>query len=400
MNDYNYKFILPELRDEISLRISRLREIMVEASVDALLVSANPNLFYCSGRMFRGYVYVPIKGRPLYFVIRPNYFTPEEDLIYIRKPELIPDELAKRGFPVAKSIGLEEDELPYSDIKRLAHVFGEDVSIVNSTTILRKARMRKTPYEIAKMKEDGIHQCEVYRRITGLYTSDMTDLEFQIEIERELRKEGCLGFSRMAGNLMEINLGSVINGDNADVPAPYEFAMGGAGIDPSLPGGADGSIMHPGTTVMVDMNGSFNGYQTDMTRVWKIGEIPEIAYKAHECSRKILRVLEKIAIPGTPIADLYNRAAAIAEEEGLSDYFMGHNQKAGFIGHGVGIELNEQPAITGRSKVIVEESMTLAIEPKFVIPHVGALGIENTYVVRKDGLENITVFHEEIEDLI
>ena len=78
---------------------------------------------------------------------------------------------------------------------------------------------------------------------------------------------------------------------------------------------------------------------------------------------------------------------------------MGHHQKAAFIGHGVGIQLNELPVLTPRSRHLLAENMTIAIEPKFVIPGVGAAGIENTYVVTPNGLRNITPFPEEMTDL-
>jgi Xaa-Pro aminopeptidase len=96
---------------------------------------------------------------------------------------------------------------------------------------------------------------------------------------------------------------------------------------------------------------------------------------------------------------MYAAASKIVEDDGLQDYFMGHCQKAAFIGHGVGIELNEAPVITPRSREILAVGMTIAIEPKFVIPQVGAVGVENTYVVRENGLECITVFPEEIAEL-
>ena len=78
---------------------------------------------------------------------------------------------------------------------------------------------------------------------------------------------------------------------------------------------------------------------------------------------------------------------------------MGHRQQASFIGHGVGIELNEMPVVTARSKDHLLENMTIALEPKFVIPHVGAVGIENTYVVTSEGLRPLTVFPDEIQEL-
>lgn len=392
-------FIPGELRPEIDLHLDKVRRELRRDGLQAALVGGSANIYYTTGRAFRGYVYIPVEGKTLWFVIRPTVFNPSDDVIMVRKPEQIPDALSERGLALPDAVGLEQDVLSYSEIARLSKALALTRDI-NCSDALRRARMVKTPWEIARMREDGMHQAAVYHRIDKLYKEDMTDLEFQIEIERVLRLEGCLGYPRVSGNYMQINLGSVINGKNADSPSPYDFSMGGAGVDPSLPVGADGSIMHYGTTVMVDMNGSFNGYQSDMTRVWRIGSIPELAMKAHRCACDILRALEKSARPGVEICELYKEAERMAYDRGLSDYFMGHRQKAGFIGHGVGIELNEQPAITPRCRVRLEEGMTLALEPKFVIPDVGAVGPENTYVVRPDGLESLTVFPEDIPDLL
>ena len=110
--------------------------------------------------------------------------------------------------------------------------------------------MVKTQWELDCMRYDGLRQASAYRRFSKCYREDMTDVEFQIEIERLLRLEGCLGYIRTSGSQMEINMGSVIAGDNADAPSPYDFTMGGAGVDPSLPVGANGAIMHPGETVI------------------------------------------------------------------------------------------------------------------------------------------------------
>lgn len=392
-------FIPSDYAGEISLRISRIRTLMREQGLDALLIASNANILYTTLRFFRGYVYIPSEGNPLYFVIRPNIFEPAYNLIAIRKPEQILSLLTERGMTPPHTLGLEEDTLSYSDIMRLSKAF-PDSTIANASPLLRETRMIKTPFEVKCIRDDAAHQAAVYHRIARLYKPDMTDLELQIEIERVLRLEGCLGFARTSGPLMDINMGSVINGDNADTPTPYDFAMGGAGVDPSLPVGADGAIMHTGTSVMVDMNGSFNLYQSDMTRVWSIGELPPLALKAHECSRRILRRLETESLPRLEVKEMYRIAEEVVAEEGLQDYFMGHRQKVAFIGHGVGIELNEQPAITAKCKTPLTEGMILAVEPKFVIPGVGAVGVENTYLVTATGLENLTPFPEEINNLL
>ena len=390
------KLIPDNFIDEIYYRISRVKEIMKQNNLNALLIGSNANLYYLSGRFFRGYIYIPVEGEVFWFVIKPQIFSEEEKVIYVRKPEEILSILEKKDLPVPSNIGLEENDLSYSDIIRLKNIFKES-SLENASLIMKKSRMVKTDWEIAEMKDDGYHHANVYSKIKDCYKPGMTDLRLQIEIEKHLRLEGSLGVSRVSGNLMEINLGSVISGDNADNPAPYEFTMGGAGVHPALPVGADDSIILQGQTVMIDMNGAFNGYQTDMTRVWCLGEIPEIAKKAHECSIRILRTLEEKSVPGSPVKDMYTIAIDIVKEDGLEQYFMGHNSQVGFIGHGVGIQLNELPVLMAKSKDILEKNMTLAIEPKFVIPHIGAVGVENTYVVTDKGLENITVFPEKIE---
>lgn len=389
-----FPLLSEELKDELDLRMTKVRQAMARQETDALLIASTVNIYYLTGGVCRGYFYLPIEGDPLFFIQAPAQPT-ESKMFSVRKPEQIPAILESEGHRSPRRLGLEYEDLFYSDVERLKRVFG-DVTYTDATKIMREARLTKTTFELRKMREDGLKQSAVYSRVASCYQEGMTDLELQIEIERVLRKEGCIGFPRVAGARMEINMGSLIAGPNADAPSPYDFAMGGAGVDPSLPVGASGMIIKPGMSIMVDMNGGFNGYQTDMTRCWAVGDIEERGRRAHECSRAILRDLETFARPGVEIGEMYRRAVRIAEEAGLSDYFMGHLHKVSFIGHGVGIQLNEAPVIMERNKSMLEENMTLAIEPKFVLPGIGALGVENTYVVQESGLENLTPLGEEL----
>ena len=134
----------------------------------------------------------------------------------------------------------------------------------------------------------------------------MTDVELQIEIERALRLEGCLGLFRVQGGSMELFMGNILVGDNADSPTPYDFAMGGAGADASLPVGASGEPIVAGKTVMVDACGNFNGYMTDMTRCFRVGEVSELAMKAHELSISVNRRLAQFGV-GTPAKQLMRK---------------------------------------------------------------------------------------------
>lgn len=382
---------------EAELRATKISKSLNGDNIDAILISDNANLYYTSGRVFSGYTYITAKGAVIYFVKRPIGLN-GNNVIYIRKPEQISEELLKLGLDIPQSIALDLDTSSYSDIKRLSAIFNE-AEVKNGSDIMRHIRAVKTAYEIEKLKESGIHHDSAYRHIKSIYLDGMTDIELQIEIERLLRLAGSLGQFRISGQSMEIFMGNLLCGDNADTPTPYDFAMGGAGLNSSLPVGSNGTVIRNGMTIMVDMGGNFNGYMTDMTRVFYVGTLSELAHKAHNLSIAIHHELESIAHEGVEASTLYDRAMEMVNAEGLEDYFMGHKQKAGFIGHGIGIEINELPVLAPRSKDILQAGNVIAIEPKFVIPHVGAVGVESTYIVTKDKLEKITNFPEEIAEL-
>ena len=387
----------PALAKELKLRWDKIQQNMSDIHADGLLICDNVNLYYVSGRIFRGYCYIPVKGEPIFFVRRPLGLNGTQ-VVYIRKPEEIGEYLQKNGIAFPDKLLLESDSISYSDYKRYETIFTPK-EVLNGTALLRRCRSIKTPYEIDLIRRSGELHAKAYETIPSLYRKGMTDVEFSIELEHECRKLGSLGIFRIFGQSMEIFMGSVLAGDNADIPSPYDFAMGGAGLDVSLPVGCNGTVLTEGMSLMVDMGGNFTGYMTDMTRTYAIGSVQELALKAHETSIAIHQAIAAKARPGVAAKDLYELAAEMANHAGLSDYFMGHRQKAGFIGHGVGIEINEAPVLAPRSRDILAEGMVFALEPKFVIPGTGALGIENTYVVTADGVEKLTIFEEELISL-
>ena len=383
---------------EARKRIDALQALMRREGMDAVLVSDNANLLALCGRVYAGYAWIPAEGEPVWFVRRPVELG-GDNVVYIHKPENIPAYLSEASLKTGDTIGLEYDITAYSAVLRLMGLF-PDSKTVNASGVLRQWRSVKTPVQAELMRQSAVKHAEVYKRVPGLYRMGMTDHELQVEIERLSRLEGCLGVFRISGPSMELFMGNVISGKNADNPTPYDFAMGGAGLDPSLPVGADGAEILENTTVMVDLNGNFTGYMTDMTRVFSLGKIPQLAMDAHQCSIDICHAFMKEARPGRAAKDLYAMAEEMVRERSLERYFMGHRQHAGFVGHGIGIEVNELPVIAPRSRDILQEGNTIALEPKFVIPEVGAVGVENTYLVTGDGAECLTVCPEEIVPLI
>ncbi|MDR2928428.1 MAG: Xaa-Pro peptidase family protein [Cytophagaceae bacterium] len=382
---------------ELKLRRKRLQQAIRESEMDACLLSDTTNICYVAGMVFSGYAYIPADGEPLFFVKRPTGLL-DENIIYIRKPEQMADFLAQRGVKMPNRLLLEGDELTFNEYVRIQAVFNPQKT-GNATALMRSVRSIKTDYEISQFRISAQKQTMTYTAIKSCYKTGMTDVDFQIEIEYLMRKNGSLGIFRTFGANMDIYMGSILAGDNAQAASPFDFALGGAGQDVTLPIGANGTVLKEGTAVMVDMAGNYTPYITDMTRVFAVGKLTDKAYRAHEVAVQIQNEIEKAAHPGVCCADLYNLALKIVEKENLSDCFMGTKQQAKFVGHGIGLQINELPVLTGRSNEILQPNMVFALEPKFVIPKVGAVGIENSFRVTENGLEKLTVFEEAIIEL-
>ena len=386
------------LQPELKLRRDKIRALMVQQGIDAALITCNVNLIYTYGRVVSGYLYLPLNAPARLFIKRPNDIEGEH-IHPIRKPEQITELLKECGLPLPAKLMLEGDELSFTEYNRLAACFPETEVVPCGTALIRQARSVKTPIEIEMFRRSGAAHTKAYEQIPSVYQPGMTDRQLSIEIERLMRLEGCLGIFRVFGQSMEIFMGSLLAGDNAAVPSPYDFALGGKGLDPSLPGGVSGTLLQAGQCFMVDMGGNFYGYMGDMSRVFSIGRLPEQAYTAHQTCIEIQEEIAAMAKPGTVCEDMYNKAIEIVTKAGFADYFMGVDQKAEFIGHGIGLEINEMPVLAPRMKQELEPGMVFALEPKIVLPGIGPVGIENSWAVTTDGLEKLTLCKEEIIEL-
>ena len=385
------------MENELELKWRRIQQAMRQEEADGCLLTMNMNLYYVSGQVFNGYFYLPAEGRPYWFVKRLT--VPETNQVHvIRKPEQMPELFRDLNLAMPRKLLLEEDELSYNECIRLQHVFRAEAT-GNASALIRHIRMIKTPWEIEQMRISARRHEAVYREIPACYRPGMRDVELQIEIEKRMRMHGSLGYFRAFGSNMDIFMGSLLAGENAGEPSPFDFALGGKGIHASGPLGANGTLLREGTTVMADMSGNYTAYQTDMTRVFSIGKLPDRAYRVHRVALEIQARMERTAKPGVSCAELYRDALAMAGQEGLKDCFMGTHLQAKFVGHGVGLEINELPVLTTRSKDILQPGMTFAFEPKFVLAGIGAVGIENTFLVTDSGVEKMTLLYENIIEL-
>ncbi len=387
------------LLSELIQRRDKIRDLMFKEGIDAALIATNVNLLYTYGQVVSGYLYLPLQAPARLFVKRPASLTGEH-VHPIRKPEQLPELLAQCGLPMPTRLMLEGDELSFTDYQRLSACFPQSEVLPCGSRLIRQARSVKTLWEIETFRRSAQAHAAAYSVIPQLYQTGMSDVQLSIEVERAMRQQGCLGIFRVFGQSMEIFMGSLLAGDNAQEASPYDFALGGKGVDGSIPGGACGRTIAQGESVMVDMGGNFFGYMCDMSRVFSVGRLPQQAYDAHQCCLDIQEEVAAAAKPGVTCESLYQLAADRVAKTGFADYFMGTKQQAKFIGHGIGLEINEAPVLAPRIKQELEPGMVFALEPKIVLPGVGPVGIENSWAVTADGVEKLTTAPEEIIDLL
>lgn len=210
---------------EKNARLLKLQQVLIAMQAEACLITSSVNQYWLTGFIFDGYILVYAEGEPLLFVRRPTGLS-GENIVGIRKPEQIPSLLREAGLQVPKQVLLESDTVTLSAALRLQAAL-EMPEIKNISAAIRTLRSVKSEYELNQIRESAAIHTKVYELIPSLYRKGMTDLALQIEIERQMRLHGSAGIFRSFGENMDIFMGSMLAGDNAQAPSPYDYALGG-----------------------------------------------------------------------------------------------------------------------------------------------------------------------------
>jgi len=269
--------------------------------------------------------------------------------------------------------------------KQLAGRDFVDISALN-----REVRSVKSSFEIEQMKLSGARLSSVFTQVPDFLKAGMRELDLSAEFEYRLRKAGSEGFVRMRAFNQELFQGLAVS-SGGTCYGFFDGAVTGKGLSNASPHGASIETIHENRPVLIDYTGVFNGYITDMTRIYVIGTLDPELRDAFQVALDIQNYLQAALKPGAVCEDLFLKSVEMAERAGLGSSFMGMpGEQARFVGHGVGLELDEFPVIAQGFKVALKEGHTIAIEPKFVIPGKGVVGIENTFVATADGGVKIT----------
>jgi len=386
---------------ELEYRCKKLQEYMISASLDAVIIIQNADLFYFTGTVQSGNLYVPASGQPLFMVRkeagRARMESGLREVLPFGSMKDIPSILEQYKYPEPKRIGLELDVLPVNFYERYRRLY-PNADFSDATPLIRKVRMIKTHYEIHLMKDAADQVDLVYRRAREIIRVGMTDLEVAAELEYTARKDGHQGLLRMRGFNSDICYGQIFSGTDSAVPAYTDTPLGGMGLNPSFGQGAGLRRIEPHEPVIIDFAGCVDGYLSDQTRVFSVGELSDRLRRAYDDMLEIQALMTRVAEVGTGWGMLYDVCFKRAVEMGYADNFMGaKGSQVSFIGHGLGVEIDEYPFIArGFNQMPLETGMVFAFEPKVVFPGEGAIGIENTFYLSDDGLKRLTHSSDEL----
>ena len=377
---------------EILQRIDGLKRNMAEAGIDFCVILQNVDMFYFTGTVQKGVLVVPVDRDPIFFVEKsverarletPLVVTPIENDKAIK-------EILRRKKITKGTGGMELDVVPVSVFERFKRIIGFE-TFVDATPLIKALREIKSPFELEQVRKSGEIMRHVFAKAKRVIREGTRELDIDAELIAEGRKRGHQGFLRMRGFNLEMTTITVTAGYTGALPSPSDVAVGGMGVTPAVPLGSSLKSVEKGVPICVDYGGGYNGYVTDETHLFVIGTMKKIFKKPYEVSREIIEDAAAYGREGVDAAQLFNRAAKMAKKADLDAYFMGFGEgKVSFIGHGLGLEINELPVITPRHHSILREGMVFAFEPKFALPGKGAIGIEVDFIVRKNGLERVT----------
>lgn len=386
---------------ELEYRCKKLQDQMAVAGLDAVIIVQNADLFYFTGTVQSGNLYVPAQGQPIFMVrkdaARARMESGLKEVIPFASMKDIPGILKQYRYPEPKQIGMELDVLPVNFYQRYQKVY-PNAGFMDATPLIRTVRMIKSHYEIHLMKDAADQNDLVYRRAKEIIRVGVTDLEIAAELEYTARKNGHQGLVRMRGFNSELFYAQIFSGVDSAVPAYPDTPLGGMGLNPSFGQSAGLKRIEANEAVLIDFAGCVDGYLSDQTRVFVVGHISDRLRRGYDDMLEIQNKMTEIAVPGVAWGAVYDQCLELALKMGYADSFMGvSGSQVSFIGHGLGIEIDEYPFIArGFNDMVLEVGMAFAFEPKLVFPGEGAIGIENTFYLSNDGLKQLTHSSDEL----
>jgi len=387
-------------REEIQSRIARFQKSLQDSDIAGALISQNVDLFYFAGTIQRCFLFIPAEGEPV-LAVHGNIERAQKEsslsqVVPLKKSQQLAQALYDFNYSIRGRIGLEMDVLPARYYLALRRENAE-ADFLDVSELVRKVRMVKSEYEISQIRKACQILNQVMMEAQKSIRPGMTELEVDALLVGLARRLGHQGLLRMRGYNQEMFSAHVFCGKTATLSPTMNVPLGGLGTTPAIAQGASFNVITENEPLIIDFGVGINGYVTDMTRTFVIGKLSQKLQEAYSVAKEIKEFAEQWVTPGRSWSQLYREIIELVRQRGYQDYFMGYKgHQVAFVGHGIGLEIDEYPVIAPGFHEEFIENMVFALEPKLVFPDVGAVGVEDDYVVTKVGMERLTTYNDQV----
>ncbi len=379
---------------ELKDRMNRFRDRMNQDCPQWgwAMIFSKINQYYFTGTMQDGMLIIPKDEEPVYWVRRSYERAVDESRFADIRPMKSYRDAANAMGKVPDVLYTETSILPLALLQRLQKYFPFR-QIKSADASVMAVRSIKSKYELEIMIKAGrIHRKILEQRVPKLLEEGMTESDLATRLFTVLMEEGHHGFARFGMFDTQLGIGQLGFGESSIYPTFFDGPGGNYGMSPAMPfWGSRDRKLKKGDLVFIDVAYGIDGYHTDKTMNYMYGRpIPDEAIEIHKHCVKVHRQIAALLVPGAVPADIYREVTGSLDPEFL-EHFMGfENHKVKFLGHGVGLQIDETPVIAAGFTEPLEANMAIALEPKRGVPGVGLMGTENTWLVTPEGACCIT----------
>lgn len=377
---------------ELKNRLKRFRNQMNLSNPDweISVIFSKINQYYFTGNMQDGMLIIPRDDEATYWVRRSYERALDESLFDNIQPmrsyrDAVPDK-------IPETVYLETEVVPLAMYQRFQKHFPfKNIKSVDRD--LLTVRAIKSDYELSLMRKSGkIHENVLENIVPEILKEGMSEADLATKLYSIMIKEGHHGVARFGMFETEMVLGHVCFGESSIYPSYFDGASGNYGLGPAVPLiGSRQRKLKEGDLVYLDIGSGVDGYHTDKTITYMFGQNPpENIFEAQMKCVEIQNEIAEMLRPGMIPSDIYKSIIGNLDSEFLKNFMGFGNRTVRFLGHGIGLQVDELPVIAEGFNNPIENGMVFALEPKKGIKDVGMVGIENTFIVGKKGAECIT----------
>ncbi len=382
---------------EAARRISAVQERLRTSGMIGLLALHPVDLYYFSGTLQNACLWIPAEGDAVLYVVKNMERARAESPLAEIRPRRDLTALEDCVPPGPESVvGLEMDVLPMKEFARIQALLPER-TFKDATPLIQSVRQIKSRWEAETMRRAGELHARVFREIPQWIREEITEYELSATIEKALRLQGHQGLVRVRRWNLDLFYGPVVSGPSACHPSGFDGPVGARGLYPAMPQGGGRRKLRRGEPVLIDLVFGYSGYFVDKSRTFFLGPPADEYREAYDLCLRIQEAVVSRLRPGNRCDTVYREV--MQAFEGASPYwehFMGCGEnRVRFLGHGVGLELDEWPVLAPGFRKPLQAGMTLAVEPKIFLPGRAGIGVENTFLVTEGTPEKLTDFPDD-----